>query len=184
MRMRLRTTCATAVAGGVVLALAGCTTTVVLKEDEPVTVEAEAPEAQPTVNPAPNVVSAARVKVEEDQIRVDDKIHFALDSAEIKPDSYDLLEEIAKVINDHPEIIQIRVEGHTDSQGSARYNKTLSQNRAEAVVRWLVDNGGVDESRLMAKGYGFDEPVASNDTEEGRAENRRVAFEILEREGE
>lgn len=176
--MGLRTTCSVAVAAVV---LGGCSTTVLLHEKTPVTVTAEAPE--PPKEPAP-VQEAARVEVKEDKIEVNEKIHFELDSAEIKADSNDLLSEIASVINDHPEIKKIRVEGHTDNQGAADYNQTLSENRAQAVVEWLVSQGGVDEARLISKGYGLEEPIADNSTMAGRAENRRVEFEILEREGQ
>jgi hypothetical protein len=69
--------------------------------------------------------------------------------------------------------LKIEIQGHTDNQGSADYNQDLSQRRAQTVKTYLVANG-TDDSRLAAKGYGFSQPVASNDTKEGRAKNRRV----------
>ena len=72
---------------------------------------------------------------------------------------------------------QVRVEGHTDSTGSAQVNTTLSQQRADNVAKFLVEVGGISASRIMATGYGSERPVASNETPEGRAANRRV--EIL-----
>jgi outer membrane protein OmpA-like peptidoglycan-associated protein len=71
------------------------------------------------------------------------------------------------------------VEGHTDNVGNAAYNKDLSARRAASVVRYLVGKG-IAPSRLVAAGYGFEQPIASNKTALGRAKNRRVAFTILE----
>ncbi|MFW6051538.1 MAG: OmpA family protein [Myxococcota bacterium] len=163
-----------AVVGFVVLAAAGCTSNVVLKETVPVAVSADPPPPPPPPEPK-------RVEVEEERIRVDEKIHFEFDSAEIRAESHDLLDEIAQVMNDHPELRRIRVEGHTDPRGTEEYNLDLSRRRAESVVEYLVEEGGVDEDRLELEGYGFSRPIASNDTEEGMAKNRRVEFNILER---
>lgn len=70
------------------------------------------------------------------------------------------------------------MQGHTDEQGSADLNRRLGQERAERVVAWLIEHG-VAGGRLAAKGYGSDRPLAPNDTEEGRAKNRRVEFRVL-----
>ena len=75
--------------------------------------------------------------------------------------------------------LKIEISGHTDNVGTESFNELLSQRRADAVVRYLAARG-VDRSRLTAKGYGQSIPVESNDTEEGRAANRRTEFEILD----
>lgn len=96
----------------------------------------------------------------------------------IDPVSDDLLTEVRDAIVDHPEIGQIEVQGHTDSVGKEKINKQLSQERADAVRRWLVQRN-IPPSKLVAKGYGDSKPVASNDTEEDRQLNRRVQFVII-----
>ena len=72
----------------------------------------------------------------------------------------------------------MRVEGHTDNQGSLEHNKELSQRRAQSVVRFLTGRG-LDAKRLEAKGYGPTKPIADNSTKEGRAKNRRVIFTVI-----
>jgi OOP family OmpA-OmpF porin len=99
----------------------------------------------------------------------------------VKQESDSLLSDVAQVMNDHMEIKHVTVEGHTDSTGSSELNKALSQRRAEAVVKWLVDHG-VSLSRLSARGMGKDEPIMPNDNDAGRAANRRVEFHIEEQD--
>jgi hypothetical protein len=88
---------------------------------------------------------------------------------------------VAKVMNDHSEVKYVRVEGHTDNIGSSEYNKKLSQQRAQAVVRWLTDHG-VQKSRLSAEGMGKEHPMVPNDSDANRAINRRVEFHIEDQE--
>ena len=104
-------------------------------------------------------------------------IYFDFDKATIKPESRPALEDAAKILNENP-TIKVEIQGHTDSIGSDKYNLRLSQKRAQAVVSYLVQNLGIDAGRLTAKGYGESRPVADNNTEEGRAINRRVEFVI------
>jgi outer membrane protein OmpA-like peptidoglycan-associated protein len=99
-------------------------------------------------------------------------IHFDTGKATIQPDSENALGEIAKLLQQDPEL-RLRVEGHTDSQGNAAANQTLSERRAQAVVAWLAAHE-VSASRLLAKGLGQTKPIADNSTEDGRAKNRRV----------
>ncbi|MBK7538198.1 MAG: OmpA family protein [Myxococcales bacterium] len=123
-----------------------------------------------------------RVKISEGKIEILDIVYFALNRAEIQKRSNSLLDEVARVLNAHPEISKIRVEGHTDNQGNDAYNKSLSQRRADAVRVYLVKQG-VDAARLEAMGYGEEQPKADNTTKEGRASNRRVEFTILGADG-
>jgi outer membrane protein OmpA-like peptidoglycan-associated protein len=118
------------------------------------------------------------VVVKREKIEINDKIFFAYDSDRILPRSYDLLDNVAQVINEHTEIPAIFIEGHTDSDGSDSYNLDLSDRRAKSVRRYLIDKG-VDAGRLEAKGFGETKPIAPNDTEEGKAQNRRVEFRIV-----
>jgi len=99
-------------------------------------------------------------------------IHFEAGKATILPDSESVLGEVAKMLQQNPDI-KVSVEGHTDNVGSATSNQTLSEKRAQAVVAWLTAHG-IDASRLSAKGWGSNKPVEDNTTEDGRAKNRRV----------
>ncbi|MDI3479647.1 MAG: hypothetical protein PWQ14_793, partial [Rikenellaceae bacterium] len=105
-------------------------------------------------------------------------IFFDFDKATIRPESKTELENLIKLMNDNPNI-KIEISGHTDNVGSASYNQKLSESRAKAVVDYLIEHG-IERSRLSYMGYGFEKPIASNDTEEGRQLNRRVEFKIIE----
>jgi outer membrane protein OmpA-like peptidoglycan-associated protein len=122
----------------------------------------------------------SRVVVEKQRIVITETIFFEYNKAIIQAMSFELLDEVVKAIQDHPHITLIQVEGHTDADGSDTYNLKLSQRRAEAVVEYLV-RGGVDPSRLVAKGFGESVPIDTNETTEGKARNRRVAFTILDK---
>lgn len=104
-------------------------------------------------------------------------IYFAFNSADILANSQKVLDEFIVFLNDHP-TLQIGIEGHTDNVGSDEFNLILSENRAKAVYNYLVNNG-IDANRLQYKGFGESSPIATNETEEGRAMNRRTEFVIL-----
>ncbi|PRQ01079.1 Outer membrane porin F precursor [Enhygromyxa salina] len=104
-------------------------------------------------------------------------IEFETDSVEIREDTKPVLDRAIKVLKDYPDI-RIEIVGHTDNEGTAEYNEELSKNRAESVKQYLVD-GGVGEDRLETRGAGQSDPIASNETEEGRAKNRRTEFKII-----
>jgi OOP family OmpA-OmpF porin len=104
-------------------------------------------------------------------------VNFAFDKAVLTADAEEVLEEAVTLLKNTDSVIEVRVEGHTDSIGSDTYNKALSQKRAEAVVAYLVSRGLKSHS-LMAVGMGETAPVASNDTDAGRAANRRVDFVV------
>jgi OmpA-OmpF porin, OOP family len=106
-------------------------------------------------------------------------IRFDSGKDTIKSESFPLLDQVAKLLQQHTEMKRIRVEGHTDSVGNAAYNKDLSARRAASVVRYLVGKG-VAAGRLVPAGYGFEQPIAPNTTALGRAKNRRVVFTVLE----
>ncbi|MEQ9422772.1 MAG: OmpA family protein [Cyclobacteriaceae bacterium] len=104
-------------------------------------------------------------------------IFFDYDKYDLKEKSITELGEVVKFLNANPGI-SIEVGGHTDDVGSDVYNKELSQKRAQSVVDYLVSNG-VAADRILSKGYGSDDPIAPNDNDENRAQNRRIEFKIL-----
>jgi len=106
-----------------------------------------------------------------------DGVNFDFNSATIRPESKPLLDQVAELLKSRSNWA-ITLEGHTDNIGGAAFNKALSEQRAAAVKAYLVSKG-VPEERLSAAGFGFDKPVASNDGEGGRSQNRRV--EIVRR---
>ncbi len=105
-------------------------------------------------------------------------VFFDTNSYDLKEESKFELNQIVKFMQANPDI-RIRFEGHTDSQGSRALNTKLSDNRAQSVKKYVVSQG-IDASRIEAKGFGPDRPVADNETEEGRAQNRRTEMVVLE----
>lgn len=104
-------------------------------------------------------------------------VNFEFDKSVLTAQAKNTLDEAVDLLRDTDEMIEVRVEGHTDSIGSEQYNMQLSQERADAVVQYLSDNG-VNETLLKPVGMGEGFPVASNETDAGRAENRRVDFVV------
>jgi outer membrane protein OmpA-like peptidoglycan-associated protein len=102
-------------------------------------------------------------------------IYFDTDSDHLKPESAAVIKAVARGLEKNPNL-KLSIEGHTDSTGNADHNLDLSKRRAEAVKGVLVSQFGVDAGRLTATGLGATKPMASNDTAEGRAQNRRVEF--------
>ncbi len=100
------------------------------------------------------------------------EVLFDFDSSVIKPKAYPLLDEVAKILDMNPGLKAI-FEGHTDSVGAAAYNQRLPERRADAVMRYVLGRG-IPAGQVSAVGYGEQRPAASNDTEQGRAMNRRV----------
>jgi OOP family OmpA-OmpF porin len=105
------------------------------------------------------------------------EVNFRFDSTDVDTGYLDDIKALADFMGRHPDVVA-EIEAHTDSLGPEAYNQGLSQRRAEAVIDVLTSRFGVAPERLVAKGYGESQPVASNDTEEGRAANRRVVVSI------
>ena len=122
-----------------------------------------------------------KATLEGNKIVITDTILFYFNEARIKEESFPVLDAVKGVVLAHPEIVRLRVEGHTDSQGSDAYNQDLSERRALAVRQYLIDHG-VESTRLLARGYGERYPIAPNGDETGRAKNRRVEFIVLKPE--
>ncbi len=104
-------------------------------------------------------------------------VNFAFDKSDLLPESYPVLDRAVKLLNDKPDV-KVEIEGYTDYIGTAAYNQELSLDRAQTVKAYLVSKG-IASSRLTTVGYGKNNPVANNDTEEGRAMNRRIVFRII-----
>jgi OOP family OmpA-OmpF porin len=120
------------------------------------------------------------VVVTKERIEIKKQIKFASGSAKIVgAESEKILDEVGQALQDTPTIKRIRIEGHTDSDGSDSANLTLSQNRANSVMSALIKRR-VDPARMEAVGYGETKPIASNMTKAGKAENRRTEFNIVE----
>jgi OmpA-OmpF porin, OOP family len=111
-------------------------------------------------------------------IAITDKVQFETGKADLKPVSLPLLDEVVGVMKSNPQIEVVEIGGHTDSTGSADLNRTLSQARAESVLKY-ISSKGIAKGRLTAKGFGPDVPVADNETDPGREANRRVEFNII-----
>jgi len=104
-------------------------------------------------------------------------VNFDFDKSTIRSDAGEILDEAARILREEADV-RITVDGHTDARGTDEYNEKLSQRRAQAVVDRLT-RLGVGSSRLEPQGYGESRPVASNDSEEGRAQNRRVELNVV-----
>jgi outer membrane protein OmpA-like peptidoglycan-associated protein len=106
-------------------------------------------------------------------------IYFDFDKTSLKPESFVELNKVVDFLKLNGSV-EIDIEGHTDSKGSDQYNQNLSQGRSQSVVDYLVSQG-VAGSRLTAHGFGESKPIDTNDTEEGRANNRRVEFTVVKK---
>jgi OOP family OmpA-OmpF porin len=139
------------------------------------------PEPKPEPKPEPEPEPPKPVVVKKESIELDRTVQFEPDSAKLIADSKDLLDEVAKALDDHPEIKVVSIEGHTDSRMSTRHNQKLSVARANSVRSYLMTKG-IAKDRLVAKGFGESQPVADNGTWKGRFQNRRVHLKILKRD--
>lgn len=117
-------------------------------------------------------------KVTKEKIEIGQRIEFEVGEAVLLEGSEAILDGVAKLMNDHPEVVKVIIEGHTDNTNTAAFNLALSQKRAQAVLDYLVKKG-VDKKRLKAQGLGLTRPIADNETEEGRKANRRVEFRVI-----
>jgi len=115
------------------------------------------------------------------QVKQSATINFGNAEAVILPDSYGILDRLVNVVK-QCSAFEINIEGHTDSSGSAAFNQRLSQDRASAVVDYLVSKG-VSRAQMVAQGFGETRPIGDNSTPEGKALNRRIEFTIKNKEG-
>jgi outer membrane protein OmpA-like peptidoglycan-associated protein len=135
--------------------------------------------ASSTVKVLPEAETRADFELVRKGVTIPLKVFFDFDQATLKPESKPALEGAAKIMRENAGI-RVEIQGHTDNKGTAEYNRRLSQQRAQAVVDYLVDTLGIERPRLSARGFGLDKPIATNDTEEGQAQNRRAEFIVLD----
>jgi outer membrane protein OmpA-like peptidoglycan-associated protein len=133
----------------------------------------------PEPPPAPATPPPAAT-LEASKITISEQVQFETGTALLRPESAGILEQVAGVLRQHPEIELLEVAGHTDDTGTEELNLRLARERAQAVLEWLASHG-VARGRLKADGYGTKHPIGDNATEEGRAKNRRVEFVVLRR---
>ena len=133
-----------------------------------------APSLEPAKNGCPGLV-----EVKGNRLLIRQPIVFAPGTDAVLAESFPVLQAMTDALQASAWIRKIRIEGHTDNQGLAADNQTLSVRRARSVLRWLREHG-VDEARMESVGHGQSRPIASNDTREGRAANRRVDIVIIE----
>jgi outer membrane protein OmpA-like peptidoglycan-associated protein len=117
--------------------------------------------------------------LQEDRIVILEKVLFFVNEARIRPESFGLLDAVQGTLAANPQVTRIRIEGHTDADGSDDYNQDLSERRALGVRQYLID-AGIAPRRLIARGYGELYPIASNRTTEGKEQNRRVEFIVVD----
>ena len=113
-------------------------------------------------------------KIDPCAIKLNDKVYFEFNKYNVDPKSFKLLDDVVSILNQNPDIT-IQVDGHTDSKGSDKYNKKLSQKRVDSVRAYLISKG-INDPRVAACGYGESRPIESNANSDGRAANRRTEF--------
>lgn len=117
------------------------------------------------------------------EIQILKQVQFATGSARILQNSYGILDEVVRLLKVNPEITHLAIEGHTDNRGSDELNEKLSADRANSVMKYLIEKGGIDAARLSSAGFGPKRPIADNNTADGRQKNRRVEFHIRSQAG-
>ena len=128
--------------------------------------------------PAEPVKAQGRVKLEGGKIEITEQVQFDKAGSNIKTESLGLIDEIAKAIKDNDaKIKKVEVGGHTSSEGDAGANMKLSSERANAVMKALIERG-IDKGKLTSKGFGVTKPIGDNSTPAGRVQNRRVEFVV------
>ncbi len=162
------------------IALVACGGTMQFKDSSALVIHGEppAPPPPPPKEEPPPPPKPKRVEVTADKIEIGERFNFAVDQALILPSSMPLVDRIADVLTEHPELTKVRIEGHTDDTGWHAYNVKLSQKRADAVRDALIKRG-IDAARLEAVGLGASQPLVEGNTEAARKANRRVELVVV-----
>lgn len=125
------------------------------------------------------VKELVKIDVETRRIELSETVFFETGKADIESRSFGMLDQVATILNENPQVTKIRIEGHTDNRGRRAMNMELSKARAASVLTYLVSKG-IDAERMESEGFGPDKPIAGNNDEAGRARNRRVEIHIVE----
>jgi len=136
---------------------------------------AETPLPPTPVRPKPYTVQTTAEGL---RVTLSSLILFDVDKYDLKDSAKEGLRQVLELLRAYP-TNALRISGHTDAVGSESHNQTLSEHRAQAVAGYFIEQGKIDSSRIKVVGYGKRRPVASNTTEEGRQQNRRVEIDIL-----
>jgi OOP family OmpA-OmpF porin len=161
-----------AIGAALTCALAGCSGPTVFAGGQRIAIAGTPPPAPP---------ASAKVELKDDRIEIKEKIQFDFNAATIKSVSHGLLDEVASLMRAHPELRKVSIEGHASAEGEDAYNLDLSDRRSKAVMDHLVAKG-ISKDRLVARGWGEQRPISENESEAGREKNRRVEFNIVERD--
>jgi len=167
------------VAACLALALVGCGGTTTFQDTTPIRIAVAPPPPPPA--PAPPPAPEKQVKIRDNRIELGQKIQFALGKSDILSESFALMDELAKTIQENPQVQKVSIEGHASDEGDDKYNLLLSKARAEAVRQYLVSKG-VAADRLSSTGFGESKPLVANDSPANREKNRRVEFHITKQE--
>jgi len=163
-----------------VAGLAGCGGITQFAGTQPFAIVGNPPAPPP---PPPEEPKAPpRVELRDNKIDFKEKIQFEVNKATIKEESFSLLHDIAEVIRKNPQLKKLSIEGHASSEGDAKVNKKLSEQRAKAVMDHLVKKESIPAAQLASKGWGVEKPIADNASESGREANRRVEFLVVEQD--
>jgi peptidoglycan-associated lipoprotein len=180
-QLRLRTGVVSSVAVIAALALTGCASHRFVRENIAV-VDTRVTEVQGTARDALDRANAAHKLAEGkflyEMVLSDDSVKFPVDQHALSPEAEARLAELAQRLKSENRNVYLEIQGHTDATGDSAYNERLGEARAEAVRRYLARQG-VALNRMATISYGEEAPVAPNETEEGRAQNRRVAIIVL-----
>lgn len=160
--------------GALAVFASGCTGLVVYEGTGPISISGD------TAPPRPKALKKSKAILGAMKIEITEKVQFEKDQAVIKAESFELLNDVADVMKEHPEIRKVAIEGHASSDGDDNHNLQLSDARAKAVMAYLATHG-VEAERMTAQGYGEKKPIGDNNTEEGREKNRRVEFNVVDR---
>lgn len=164
------------VAATIFASLTGCSSTVIYEGRNAIQITGE-------TRPPRVSKRALKAMLKNKRIEISEKVQFELDQAIIKPESYGLLDDVAQVIKENPQIKRVEIQGHASADGDDAHNLDLSDRRAKAVRDYLMSKNGIEAGRLNAQGFGETRPIADNNTQEGREKNRRVEFHVEESQG-
>jgi OmpA-OmpF porin, OOP family len=169
---------------GASMLMMGCKASLTMGGDEPKPKPVEKPAEPEKPKPKPILTKKSKVALVGNKVKLPGPVVFntastTIDEALSKP----TLDTVAQFMEENPDVTLLRVEGHTDSDGDDAANEKLSAGRAMAVAAYLTQKMNVKCNRLIPVGFGEKMPVAKNDTEEGKAQNRRTDFVVAARDG-